>query len=99
MVLLKLFRVFKPAGSTVCVFFFLSFVHFVRSPGISVEVFVLMRAHCRIEAQPGALSRGDRCHFCSTRYFRTANSTSLISISHHLAPFDELSWPERARER
>jgi hypothetical protein len=30
--------------------------------------------------------------FCSTRRLRTANSTPLVSISCHLAPFVELGW-------
>jgi hypothetical protein len=38
------------------------------------------------------MSGGARCLFCSTRRFRNANSTPLISISRHLAPFNELGW-------
>jgi hypothetical protein len=30
--------------------------------------------------------------FLAHRPIRTANSTSLISISRHLAPFDKVSW-------
>jgi hypothetical protein len=41
---------------------------------------------------PDVLSGGGRCLFGSTRRFRTANSTPLVSISRHLAPFDELGW-------
>jgi hypothetical protein len=57
-----------------------------------VLVFVLMRVQCRIEAQPRCLVVRFRCLFCCTRHFRTANSTPLISISCHLAPFDKLGW-------
>jgi hypothetical protein len=37
------------AGWSDCMYFALFFVHFVCSPGISVYVFVLMRAHCRLD--------------------------------------------------
>jgi hypothetical protein len=39
---------------------------------------------------PDFLSGGGRCLFWSTRHFRTANSTPMISISRHLAPFKKL---------
>jgi hypothetical protein len=39
-----------------CMYFFLSLsVHFVCSSVVLVLVFVLMRVHCRIEAQPRCL--------------------------------------------
>jgi hypothetical protein len=38
------------AGWSDCVYFFSLSVHFVCSSGFSVEVFVLMMVHCRIEA-------------------------------------------------
>jgi hypothetical protein len=38
------------------------------------------------------MSWGGRCFFCSSRHFRTANSTPLISIRWNLAPFDKHSW-------
>jgi hypothetical protein len=41
---------------------------------------------------PDVFSGGGRCLFCSTRRSRTANSKPLVSISCHLAPFDELGW-------
>jgi hypothetical protein len=40
------------------------------------------------EAIPGL----GRCLLCCTRHRRTANSTPLILISRHLAPYDELNW-------
>jgi hypothetical protein len=44
------------AGLSDCMYFFLSLsVHFVCSSVVFVLVFVLMRVHCRIEAQPRCL--------------------------------------------
>jgi hypothetical protein len=43
------------------------------------------------ETNSGA-GAGGRFLFCSTRRFRTANSTPLISISRHFAPFEKLGW-------
>jgi hypothetical protein len=91
-VLLKLLRVFKPAGLTACTYFlpflFILFAHlefpwkFLYSWGY-IAVSKLSR---------DVLSWGGRCLFCSSRHFRTANSTPLISISRHLAPFYKLRW-------
>jgi hypothetical protein len=41
---------------------------------------------------PDVLSGGGRCLFCSTWRFRTANSTPLVSVSRHFAPFVEPGW-------
>jgi hypothetical protein len=92
MVYLKHLRVFKKARQTVCIFFlFFLFVRFIYPSEIFVLVFVLMRVHCRVGAQPRCPVGGRSVSLCFARYFRTANSTPLISISRHLAPFEELS--------
>jgi hypothetical protein len=76
-VLLKLLRVFKPAGLTVCIFFSLSLLILPAHLGFPCK-FLYSRWYIAVSKLcPGVLSGGGRCLFCS---FRTANSTPLVSI-------------------
>jgi hypothetical protein len=83
------------AGCSDCMYFFsLSLSLFILLAHLGFPCkFLYSRGYRAVsKLSPDVLPGGGRCLFCSTRRFRTANSTPLVSISCHLTPFDELGW-------
>jgi hypothetical protein len=94
---LKILRLFKPAGLTVCIFPF--FVRFICLFVISEFASFLCGSSAVSELSPGVLSGGDGYLFCCARHFRTANSTQLVAIGRTLAPSVKLTWKATNQKR
>jgi hypothetical protein len=66
------------AGWSDCIYIFLSYAHFFAHLAFPCKFLYSWGNSAISELSPDVMSWGGRCLFCSTRHFRTANSTPLF---------------------